>query len=75
MEDNELLRKRKEKILSLQTEGVDLYPNDVHVRDNSADLLERFAHLETDVLAQIAQRFTLAGRLMAIRDFGKGAFV
>lgn len=75
MEDNELLRKRKEKILSLQTEGVDLYPNDVCVRDNSADLLNRFSHLETDALAQIAERFTLAGRLMAIRDFGKGAFV
>jgi lysyl-tRNA synthetase class 2 len=75
MEDNELLRKRKEKILSLQTEGVDLYPNDVRVHDNSADLLTRFSHLETDALAQIAERFTLAGRLMAIRDFGKGAFV
>ena len=75
MEDNELLRKRKEKILSLQAEGVDLYPNDVRVQNNSADLLARFSHLETDVLAQMTESFTLAGRLMAIRDFGKGAFV
>jgi lysyl-tRNA synthetase class 2 len=75
MEDNELLRKRKEKILSLQTEGVDLYPNDVSAHNNSADLIDRFSHLETDALAEIAERFTLAGRMMAIRDFGKGAFV
>ena len=75
MEDNELLRKRKEKILSLQAEGVDLYPNDVRVHDNTADLLERFSGLDTELLAQVEQRFTLAGRLMAIRDFGKGAFV
>jgi len=75
MEDNELLRKRKEKILSLQIEGVDLYPNDVRIQNNSAELLARFSPLETDALAEIDQRFTLAGRLMAIRNFGKGAFV
>ncbi|MCK7511177.1 MAG: hypothetical protein MZV70_48680 [Desulfobacterales bacterium] len=26
-------------------------------------------------LEKVTERFTLAGRLMAVRDFGKGAFI
>jgi len=75
MEESELIRKRKEKILSLQNEGVALYPNDVRVKDNTAGILNRFSHMGDDDLALVEERFTLAGRIMAIRDFGKGAFV
>ena len=75
MEESELIRKRKEKILSLQNEGVALYPNDVRVKDSTAGILNRFSHMEDDALALVEERFTLAGRIMAIRDFGKGAFV
>src|SRR3972149_5758432 len=75
MEESELIRKRKEKILSLQNEGVALYPNDVRVKDITASILNRFSHMGDDALALVEERFTLAGRIMAIRDFGKGAFV
>ncbi|HLA05016.1 MAG TPA: lysine--tRNA ligase, partial [Syntrophales bacterium] len=75
MEESELIRKRKENILSLQNEGVALYPNDVRVKDNSAGILNRFSPMGDDDLALVEERFTLAGRIMAIRDFGKGAFV
>ena len=75
MEESELIRKRKEKILSLKNEGVALYPNDVRVKDNSAGILNRFSPMGDDDLALVEERFTLAGRIMAIRDFGKGAFV
>ena len=75
MEESELIRKRKEKILSLRNEGVALYPNDVRVKDDTAGILNRFSHMGDDALALVEERFTLAGRIMAIRDFGKGAFV
>jgi lysyl-tRNA synthetase class 2 len=75
MEESELIRKRKEKILSLQKEGIDLYPNDIRVKDNTADILGRFSSMSGDALALVEDRVALAGRLMAIRDFGKGAFV
>jgi len=42
MEESELLKKRKEKIDSLKTEGIDLYPNDVKVKDTTEDILSRF---------------------------------
>jgi lysyl-tRNA synthetase class 2 len=75
MEDSELLKKRKEKIDSLKADGVDLYPNDVTVNDTTASITTRFSHLDHDALAAIDERFSIAGRLMAVRDFGKGAFV
>jgi lysyl-tRNA synthetase class 2 len=75
MEDSELLKKKKEKIESLKADGIELYPNDARVTDTAASVIERFAHMDADALGKIAERFSLAGRLMAIRDFGKGSFV
>ncbi len=31
--------------------------------------------MTTEELEKVTERFTLAGRLMAVRDFGKGAFI
>ncbi len=75
MEESELVRKRKEKIASLMAEGIDLYPNDVSVCHDSADLAARYAHLDAAALAEVEERFSLAGRMMAVRDFGKSAFI
>ena len=75
MDDSELLKKKKEKIESLKAEAIELYPNDVHVKDTAASMAERFTNMDNDALAAIDERFSIAGRLMAIRDFGKGSFV
>jgi lysyl-tRNA synthetase class 2 len=75
MDESELLRKKKEKIESLKAEGIELYPNDVRVKDTAASITERFINMDSDGLAAIDERFIIAGRLMAIRDFGKGSFV
>jgi lysyl-tRNA synthetase, class II len=74
MEDSELLRKKREKILSLKAEGIDLYPNDARVKDTTASIITRFSHMDSKALDTITERFSIAGRLMAIRDFGKGSF-
>lgn len=75
MEESELIRKRRGKIDSLKADGIELYPNGVRVTDTTADIISRYAHMDNEALAQVGSRFTLAGRLMAIRDFGKGAFI
>ena len=75
MEESELLKKRREKIESLRAGGIDLYPNDVSVGQTTAAIGERFGQMESEALEKITERFTLAGRLMAVRDFGKGAFI
>ncbi|MBN2397215.1 MAG: lysine--tRNA ligase [Deltaproteobacteria bacterium] len=74
-ETRELLRKRKEKMQSLQDMGIDLYPNDVTVTATTTSLIERFGDMDNDELAGMEERFALAGRLMAVRNFGKAAFI
>jgi lysyl-tRNA synthetase class 2 len=75
MEDSELFKKRKEKIDSLKEDGVDLYPNDVCVKDTTTSITSRYSHMDDESLAANDEHFSVAGRLMAVRDFGKGAFV
>ena len=74
MEESELLKKRKEKIESLKADGIDLYPNDVKVTATTESILTRFGNMESDAIALIDERFTLTGRLVAVRKFGKAAF-
>ena len=75
MEDSELLRKRLEKMDAMKAEGIDLYPNDARVGDTTASILERFKDADNEILTGLTERFTLAGRLMAVRNFGKAAFI
>jgi lysyl-tRNA synthetase class 2 len=75
MADSELLQKRYEKINAMKAEGIDLYPNDVRVNDTTASILERFKDADNDVLTGLNERFSIAGRLMAVRNFGKAAFI
>jgi lysyl-tRNA synthetase class 2 len=75
MEESELLRKRMEKTASLKADGIGLYSNDVRVGDTTASILSRFDGMDHDALASVNESFTLAGRLMAVRNFGKAAFI
>ena len=75
MEESELLKRRLEKIESLKNDGIALYPNTFHYKDTAAALLIRFDDKDNDVLSEVTETFTIAGRLMAVRDFGKAAFI
>jgi lysyl-tRNA synthetase class 2 len=75
MEDNDLLKVRLEKIAALKAAGVDLYPNDVKPQNTTAELFAQFGNSDAEVLRQLARKFSIAGRLMAVRNFGKAAFV
>ena len=74
MEDSELLQKRREKIDALKADGVDLYPNDVRVDHTTAEIRDRFGHLDEAALKDVTETVSLAGRIMAVRNFGKAAF-
>ena len=75
MEDNDLLKVRREKIAALKAAGIDLYPNDAKPQNTTAQILDEFGPMESENLAQLSQKFSLAGRLMAVRSFGKAAFI
>ena len=75
MEDNDLLKVRLEKIAALKAAGVDLYPNDVKPQNTTAQIMAEFGDTTSESLEQLTQKFSLAGRLMAVRSFGKAAFI
>jgi lysyl-tRNA synthetase, class II len=75
MEDNDLLKVRLEKITALKAAGIDLYPNDIKPQNTTSDIFSRFGAADGDALAQLTQKFSIAGRLMAMRNFGKAAFI
>ncbi|MDR2861803.1 MAG: lysine--tRNA ligase [Syntrophobacterales bacterium] len=75
MEENELLKKRLEKIQLLKDDGIPLYPNAFRYKDTAAALLTRFEKQDNEILSGLEEIFTVAGRLMAVRNFGKAAFI
>jgi lysyl-tRNA synthetase class 2 len=75
MEDNDLLKVRLEKIAALKAAGVDLYPNNIRPQNTTAEILTEFGNSEAEALSGLTQQFSIAGRLMAVRNFGKAAFV
>ena len=74
-ETSELIQQRIKKLESLRREGIDPYPNDFRVTHTSRDLHETFDSLSDEELKSVGETFCLAGRIMAIRDFGKASFI
>ena len=75
MEDNELLKVRLEKIAALKAAGIDLYPNGISPQHTTSEVFSQFGNTDSEALAQLTSKFSLAGRLMAMRNFGKAAFI
>jgi lysyl-tRNA synthetase class 2 len=69
-----IIEDRKAKTETLKAMGVDLYPAGYRRDLTIRDIIDRFGHTELDVLEDQVP-FSTAGRIMAIRDFGKACFV
>jgi lysyl-tRNA synthetase class 2 len=74
-ETRELVQQRVRKLEALRKDGIDPYPNDFRVTHTSRDLHEAFGSLSDEELKSVGETFSLAGRIMAIRDFGKANFI
>jgi len=75
MEDNDLLKVRLEKIAALKAAGVNLYPNGIKPHNTTEEIFAGFGAADTDTLTKLSQKVSIAGRLMAVRNFGKAAFI
>jgi len=75
MEDSDLLRVRLEKIAALKAAGINLYPNDIKPQNTTAEIISRLGEATAGDLEKLAEKFSVAGRMMAVRDFGKAAFI
>jgi len=74
-ESNELIQQRVRKLEVLRKEGVDPFPNDFRVTHTTSEIHQTYGSKSEEELKSIGEHFCLAGRVMAIRDFGKASFV
>jgi len=70
-----LMVQRLRKIDDLKKEGINLFPNDFRADNTSGDLVKQYGQATPDDLKMVKESFSLAGRIMAMRDFGKAAFI
>jgi len=70
---SELLMQRRRKVDALWGAGINPYPNDFRQEHTSADLLNSFGEILE--IPENSQTFSVAGRMIARRSFGKAAFI
>ena len=66
--------RRREKLAALRQEGVALFPAGQPVPHTSADCHAAAEGLDAEALAACAERFTVAGRMLAKNEMGKAGF-
>jgi len=74
-EASDLVEQRTGKLEALRKEGIDPFPNDFRVTHTSKDIQEAFDSFSDEELKSVEENFSVAGRILAIRDFGKASFI
>jgi len=74
-ETSELLQQRIRKLEMLREVGINPYPNDFKVTHTSMEVLKTYGPMSEEELKSVGETFCLAGRIMAIRNFGKASFI
>src|SRR2546427_9115682 len=73
-EDHEQIVVRRKKLQALRERGIDPYPNDFRPDTATAEVHARLSARGEAELARAAP-LSVAGRVMALRDFGKAGFL
>ncbi len=73
--DNVLIRQRLENLAALRELGVNPYPNDFRPTHTAQEILDGHGDSDGEALASLTDTFAVAGRVVAVRSFGKAAFV
>ena len=73
--EREIIAQRLKKAEALRALGVDPYGNGFSPRHLAADLHARYGDAPAEVIGQDPGAWSLAGRVLAVRSFGKAAFL
>ncbi|HSA59828.1 MAG TPA: lysine--tRNA ligase [bacterium] len=65
---------RLSKLQELKKQGIAPYPNGLRVSHTSRELLADYDALPKEEVEKIDKKFSVAGRVMLLRSFGKAAF-
>ncbi len=75
-DDNILRRQRRQKAAELREAGIPLFPNTFRPRDTIAEIKAQYERMDASRLESMEEtKFILGGRIMALRSFGKAAFI
>ncbi len=74
-ESSGVIREIKKKVRKLRSKGLNLYPSGFRRDITVEEVVHRFGTMDRSALEEITDTFTLAGRVMSIRDFGKAVFI
>ncbi|MGD9320730.1 MAG: lysine--tRNA ligase [Desulfobacteraceae bacterium] len=70
-----LIEERRKKADTLRDMGVHLYPAGFRCDMTAAQAEKRYGQMDKEALEKEKQSFSMAGRIMAVRSFGKAAFI
>ncbi|MBW1721284.1 MAG: lysine--tRNA ligase [Deltaproteobacteria bacterium] len=70
-----VIEDRKKKADTLKAMGVHLYPAGYTCDLTVSEFIDRFGEKDAETLEKQEEAFSLAGRIMSIRNFGKAAFI
>lgn len=73
-EINELIQERIKKLRKLISAGIDPYGGPFNVKNRVNEILEEYGNMGREDLETRSGDSTIAGRIIAFRDFGKAAF-
>jgi lysyl-tRNA synthetase class 2 len=71
----EQVEQRRRKLKGLREQGVDPYPNDFNPENITAQIQAAHGEQSAEDLLEIGEEYSIAGRVMARRSFGKVAFI
>lgn len=73
--DNQYIEQRRGKVKELRAMGYDPFTNGITPTHLTCDIHSVYNDADTAKLEKVEERFAIAGRIMAIRAFGKAAFM
>ena len=73
-EDSSIIRQRREKIQALRQSGVEPFSNSFKPQHCIAEVVKRYGSSDQAELEALDETFSLAGRLVLVRQFGKASF-
>jgi lysyl-tRNA synthetase class 2 len=74
-EQSPLIQQRAEKAAQMRANGENPYANDFRVKDHAADLIAAYDAVDGDTLEAQPVEVAVAGRVRAVRSFGRAVFV
>jgi lysyl-tRNA synthetase class 2 len=72
---SDLIQQRIRKLEELRKDGIDPFPGDFRITHTAKELHDGYGSLSDEDLKSVGKTFQIAGRIMAIRDFGKARFI